>query len=232
MDVAGVDGCPGGWIVVWAQAGSPHRFLSAFVTASFAEVLERTKGCDAIGVDIPVGLSERDRRKPDIEARRVLRPLRHNSVFPAPLRQVLIATSYREACDISQRFHVEQKMISKQTYALIPKIKEVDDVMTPQLQERVREVHPEVCFWALNRHQPLEDHKRSPAGEQQRRELVAGVFANDLANFDVPRGAALDDLYDACAAAWTAGRIAYGTAERFPPDPDLDSTGLRMEIVY
>ena len=69
-------------------------------------------------------------------------------------------------------------------------------------------------------------------GEQQRRELVAGVFANDLANFDVPRGAALDDVYDACAAAWTAGRIASRTAERLPPDPDLDSTGLRMEIVY
>ncbi len=231
MEVAGVDGCPNGWLVVIAGT-EPLRVSSVRVVASFDRVLEQTRHCGAVGIDIPIGLSERDRRKPDIQARRVLRPLRSSSVFPSPLRQLLLATSYREACAISQRFHVERKKISKQTFALMPKIKEVDDLMTPRHQERVREVHPEVCFWALNGHQPAEDGKRSPAGEQQRLELIASVFANDPASFDIPVGAAQDDVYDACAAAWTAARIANGTAERLPPDPDLDSTGLRVEIVY
>ena len=232
MDVAGVDGCPGGWLVVIAAADQSLRLQTILVAPTFEQVLNRTKGCEAIGVDIPIGLSERDRRRPDVEARRVLRPLRHSSVFPSPLRQVLIATSYREACEISQRFHVEKKKISKQTYALMRKIKEVDDLMTPALQNRVHEVHPEVCFWALNGHQPLSDYKRSPAGEQQRRELLARVFANDPAEFDVPISAAQDDIYDACAAAWTANRIARGTQERLPDHPDIDTRGLRMEIVY
>ena len=231
MEVAGVDGCPNGWLVVIAVT-EPLRVFSVRVVADFDRILRQTQHCDAVGIDIPIGLSERDRRKPDIEARRVLSPLRHHSVFPSPLRQVLVATSYREACDISQHFHVEEKKISKQTHALMPKIKEVAALMTPQLQDRVREVHPEICFWALNDHQPLDDHKSTSGGEQQRRMLLASVFANDPSEFDVPVGAAQDDLYDACAAAWTASRIATGTEERLPPDPDLDSTGLRMEIVY
>lgn len=232
MDVAGVDGCPGGWLVAIATTGQSLRLQSVLFASTFKHVLDKSKHCDAIGIDIPIGLSERNRRRPDIEARRVLSPLRHSSVFPAPLRQVLVASSYRDACDISQRFHVERKMISKQTYAIMRKINEVDDSMTPQLQERVREVHPEVCFWAINGRQPLDDHKSTSAGEQQRRMLLATVFANDPADFDLPVGAAQDDFLDACAAAWTASRIATGTEERLPDDPDVDKQDLRMEIVY
>ncbi|MCH7697944.1 MAG: DUF429 domain-containing protein [Chloroflexi bacterium] len=232
MDVAGVDGCPAGWLVAIATVGQSLRLQNVLVVPTFEQVLNRTEHCEAIGVDMPIGLSERDRRRPDVEARRVLRPLRHGSVFPSPLRQVLFATDYREACEISQRFHIEKKKISKQTYALMRKIREVDDSMTPQLQERVREVHPEVCFGAINDHQPLDDHKSTSTGEQQRRMLLASVFANDPAEFDVPVGAAQDDLYDACVAAWTAGRIAYETAQHLPDEPERDARGLRMEIVY
>jgi predicted RNase H-like nuclease len=232
MDVAGVDGCPGAWLVAIATTGQSLRLQTVRVASTFKHVLEQTRHCAAIGIDIPIGLSERDRRKPDIEARRLLAPLRHSSVFPSPLRQVLVATSYRDACDISQRFHIANKKLSKQTYSILPKIREVDALMTPQLQRRVREVHPEVCFWALNGEQPLEDYKRLAAGEQQRRELLARVFAKDPSDFDVPTGAARDDIYDACAAAWTAARIAASAEQSLPDNPDVDSPGLRMEIVY
>ncbi len=46
------------------------------------------------------------------------------------------------------------------------------------------------------------------------------------------RVAAPDDLLDACAAAWTAGRVAKGAAERLPETPPTDARGLRMEIVF
>ena len=46
------------------------------------------------------------------------------------------------------------------------------------------------------------------------------------------RGVGFDDLYDALALLWTAGRILRGEAERVPHDPPSDSRGLLMEIVY
>ncbi|MBI4571221.1 MAG: DUF429 domain-containing protein, partial [Chloroflexi bacterium] len=58
------------------------------------------------------------------------------------------------------------------------------------------------------------------------------VFADDLGTIGVPAGAARDDLYDACAAAWTAARFARGEHGTLPAEPPTDSRGLRMEIVY
>ena len=104
--------------------------------------------------------------------------------------------------------------------------------MTPELQSRVREVHPEVCFWALNDGKPMAHSKKTPSGAQERERLLAEVFEGDLACVAVPGAAALDDFFDACAVAWTAARIARGRAQRLPAHPPVDERGLRMEIVY
>jgi len=44
-------------------------------------------------------------------------------------------------------------------------------------------------------------------------------------------GYAMDDAFDALVAAWTAGQTVVGKAETLPPNPELDSKGLRMEIL-
>ncbi|MCH8196421.1 MAG: DUF429 domain-containing protein, partial [Chloroflexi bacterium] len=67
--------------------------------------------------------------------------------------------------------------------------------------------------------------------------LLAGVYGDDLARLATSevgtmRGVGFDDLYDALALLWTAGRILRGEAERVPHDPPSDSRGLLMEIVY
>ena len=232
MQVAGVDGCPAGWLVVRAETGDRLRLLDLSIAATFEDLIASTRDCAAVAVDIPIGLSNDGRREPDIAARQVLRPLRHNSVFPAPVRPVLAATGYAEACAISASARPDSKRISKQTYALLPKIRQADDVLTPELQDRIVEVHPEVCFWRLNGERPMERPKRTPEGALARRLLLSEAFATPLASITIPQGAALNDLHDACAAAWTAGRVANGTAERLPPAPPRDSRGLRMEIVY
>ena len=47
------------------------------------------------------------------------------------------------------------------------------------------------------------------------------------------RGAvADDDLLDAFAALWSAQRLARGEARVLPSSPELDGTGLAMEILY
>ena len=55
-----------------------------------------------------------------------------------------------------------------------------------------------------------------------------------VADLFMPRldGAEPDDLLDACAACWSARRIAEGRAESLPREPHSDARGLRMQIWY
>ena len=132
---------------------------------------------------------------------------------------------------------VSGKGVSRQAFAIYPKIREVDQVMTAKLPERVIEVHPELCFWSLAGKRSLQYSKRRPAGFDERRALLNIAFPN----FDIPNrseairiafGAAPDDILDSMVAAWTAARFARGIAERVPPEPPYDPHGLRMEMVY
>lgn len=229
--VAGVDGCKAGWIVVRARLAPSLAIESVEVLPSFKDVLAATQVCVAVAVDMPIGLSDNGRREADILARKCI-GRRASSVFPAPVRPVLRATSYREACFISAESHRESRKISRQTFALVTKIREVDACITPAMQTRVVESHPEVAFWALNDRHPLVWPKRSPEGADDRRRLLTQVFGDDVSGVTRPSGAAWDDLYDACVLAWTAGRLAQGEAVRIPAQPPVDGRGLRMEIVY
>ena len=45
-------------------------------------------------------------------------------------------------------------------------------------------------------------------------------------------GVPADDVLDAAVSAWSAHRIALGTAERIPAEPHFDAEGRRVEIRY
>jgi predicted RNase H-like nuclease len=229
--VAGVDGCRGGWLVVLAESTSTDSlsFKEAVVVPTFADLLTTTASCKAVGVDIPIGLSDREyMRQPDIAAKRVLGP-RASSVFPAPVRCTLQAFSYEDACASS--FAVCGKKLSRQAYGILPRVREADGFITPGLQAKIFEVHPEVSFWAMDE-QHIMFSKKTPSGAKERVELLNVFFNGDVGACPLPSAAKSDDLLDACAAAWTAARFVRGEAERLPEDPPLDSRGLRMEIVY
>jgi predicted RNase H-like nuclease len=105
--------------------------------------------------------------------------------------------------------------------------------MLRELQGRVCEVHPEVCFYAWSGG-PMSHAKRTVEGRTERLELVNQHFrmAFDRLRPTLPRGAvADDDLLDAFAALWTAERILNGTAQTIPARPPEDRFGLRMEMV-
>ena len=213
-----------------AEAADRLALQEVVSVASFGDLVGLTAECDAVGVDIPIGLSESGRRTADVQARKLLGGARASSVFPSPIRAVLSCTGYREACDVSAR--LSGRMISKQTFALVPKIREANQTMTPALQRRVVEVHPEVSFRALNDSVTISVSKHLAAGVEYRESLLIPVFGEYLSLHPRPAGAQPHDLYDACAAAWTAWRVAQGTARRVPKTPEVDARGLRMEIVY
>jgi predicted RNase H-like nuclease len=231
--VVGVDGCPGGWLTVSFHPG--ERSITRQIISNFREVRAQYPDALCIAIDIPIGLSEEGQpRLCDVEARKVLGP-RRSSVFPAPDRRLLDAGSYTEAN--ARARSLTGKGISKQTFALIPKIAEVDSVLTPELQTQVVEVHPEVCFWALAGGQPMAHRKANSEGyEERRRALCAALEGVAIPDFKEAKNLAplaeAHDVLDAIAAAWTAWRLAQGKAGRLPSNPPTDPKGLRQEMVY
>lgn len=145
---------------------------------------------------------------------------------------------YREACAINLQHSDPPRKIAKQSFHLFPKIREIDAMITPGLQSRVFEVHPELAFWAMNGEYPLPLPKKvkgrpDPAGQALRRDLLrrAGFPLHHLPEAAYrQRDVGADDLIDACACAWSARRILEGRSLRFPADPPRDARGLRMEI--
>jgi predicted RNase H-like nuclease len=232
MLVVGVDGCPGGWLAIVYDIEA--ALLTPHVYASFTDLITAYPDATSIAVDIPIGLSEGAPRECDIAARRVL-GARRSSVFPAPDPRVLDEATYTDA--LARSRSLMDKGISKQGFAIYAKVAEVNRAMTPELQQRVIEVHPEVSFWALADGRPLEHSKRNAHGFEERSLLLAEAFrgmalpSRQKARWRA-RPASADDVLDAIVASWSARRYATGMSSRLPAEPPRDSRGLRMEIVY
>jgi predicted RNase H-like nuclease len=123
--------------------------------------------------------------------------------------------------------------------AILPKIREVDEELRGNLTVRakVREVHPELLFWALNEGKAMSHPKKRVSGRMERVAVLERYMPSvretlrDVRS-DYQRSAVqFDDVVDAMAAAVTArsGRALYRTC---PEVPDRDAVGLPMEMVY
>jgi predicted RNase H-like nuclease len=234
VHLVGVDGCRGGWVL--AMSDESLSTLSFAVANDLGPLFARADTDNVlIAVDMPIGLSDDGPRACDLAARRLLGRPRGSSVFPAPCRGALAATTYPRACALSRRGL--GVALSLECFNILPKIREVDALMTPARQTRVREVHPELVFALLaGTGRGLVPPKRTPEGERLRRRLLRGV-APRFDPVTVRRRLGLsrvsrDDVIDAVACLVAAARIRRGEA-RVLPDGTVprDARGLRMEIV-
>ena len=90
---------------------------------------------------------------------------RGSSVFPAPCRAAVHAATYEEASAVNRQ--KTGRGLSQQAWGIAPKIKQVDDAITSECQRWAFEVHPEVCFWALNQRRPMAHNKKTQEGVQK-----------------------------------------------------------------
>ncbi len=211
--VGGMDGCRHGWILVVTSADQ----LGTSLVSVVSDIKEALALLDAgllvaVAVDIPIGLPRSRPRTCDVEARRVLGP-RRNSVFPAPPRLAVGSATYEEACAASRT--ARGKAMSKQTFAILPKIQAVDRLMTPDRQDKLVEVHPEVSFTLLAG-RPMAHHKATAEGREERLTALRSAFPDIDAHAStwLP-GSRPDDLLDAFVAAWSARRFHLGSCQRF-----------------
>lgn len=232
--LVGIDGCTAGWLAV--SRSSEDQAIHSKVFSHFSDVISNFPVQALITVDIPIGLADSGDRECDYQARSILGKPRSSSVFSAPARKAAQTQTRDEANKVSQEHG--GKKVSAQLWGIMPKIKEVDEVLQEDigLQQRIREVHPELIFCEWNNGTPFTESKKSTSGFHDRKELVSAHFGENA--FDTVRAAftkgqvANDDICDAFAALWTAERIAVGQAKVIPDSPTLDDTGLRMEMWY
>ena len=223
--VVGVDACKGGWVFIRLKDGA---FESARFYREFAAGVVSSSGAEAIGVDIPIGYPRppATRRLADDKARAMVGP-RRSSVFSAIHPDLLGEQDWADANRISH--HRFGRGLTKQSFALKPKINEVADVAAGN--KRVYEVHPEVSFVALAG-QHLEVSKKTWKGHNARRALLANhgiVIPDDLGNAGT---AGADDVLDAAAVAWSAHRIAGEQGLALPNALEYDVAGRRVAIWY
>jgi predicted RNase H-like nuclease len=186
------------------------------------DIFERPPYPDIVAVDVPIGLLEAYEiggRECDRKARHDLKQ-RGSSVFVPPVRSILNARSFEEACELSRASSKHNKALSKQTWGIVPKIKEADDLLTlkPDLRSILREVHPEVCFCELAG-RPMKFAKSNSEGRAERRNALARGFDVD-AIIDLGRRERLSvvDTLDALVACWSAMRLAKGEGRSIVPD--------------
>jgi len=255
--IAGVDGCQNGWFIV--SYDTDAKVFEQKIIVEFKEILELRDTYKVITVDMPIGLLDQARhggRPCDPIARKWLKAPRASSVFSPPVRQVLVRQAlkqapdklkYEEALQINRANPPEENIgISTQCFGILPKILEIDNFMTPERQKIIKEIHPELCFYEMNRkmnkdvaashnkstHEGIDERLKLLQSLSWIRDLNVENIYNEIKNECKKMKCKVkkDDILDAYAALWTAKRIYNCEAIGIPANPDRDSRGLLMEI--
>ncbi len=221
----GVDACKAGWIGIALSDTQVAAYTAARIDELVAAV-SADGPVEVVAIDIPIGLPDASPRQADELARAAV-GRRWPSVFKTPVREALQAPDHASAIAINHR--LTGAGVSAQAFALRTKLLQVD-AWVRHADLRVVEVHPEVSFAALAG-AALSDPKSTWAGATHRRRLLveAGIeIPDDLG--PAGSGAAVDDVLDAAAAAWSARRVAHGHARPMPDPPEMFSDGLSAAI--
>ena len=224
MNIFGIDGAPQGWSVAYHNEKGD---VTLTLVRDLNEFVNRFPNATHIAIDMIIGLPDKAQKGGRIaekEARKLLSP-RGSVVFSSPCRDAVYAKNYLEALEINRASCTDQVGLSKQSFNICPKIKEVDQFMRhKQCQSRIFETHPELSFWEMNQNRSLQSkHTKAGSKERKARLKEAGL----LPNINLTK----DDL-DALACLWSAIRIQKKEARCVPCEPPLDRFNLPMRIMW
>lgn len=152
-------------------------------------------------------------------------------MFPTLSRAALGAESWAEANELNRQ--AVGKGLPRQSWGLVPKIREVDELLAarPEVRGRLRESHPELAFTWLSGGDPMERPKRDREGLNDRLDLLEQIWPNIGSAAQTfagnHSGVGLDDVADALALL----ALAQTGATPLPEGPPTDEVGRPMEIL-
>ncbi len=233
---AGVDACKGGWVVAKSKTWPCRGVPLLAICAEFVSVIALTTDCKRVAVDIPIGIpTGKQVRLCDREAKSFLQKNDHNpaAVFFTPPRESLSC----ENPDEFQKLHRKAREVGAgyPVWGIVSKIKQADELMTPELQDTIIEFHPELAWLRLAGQNLATKHDNEGIAERKK---VLRKYVPELERIlrwkdFLGRAAAVDDLLDALVGIGVAKDSLKGSPWRLPNDIDeVDKTGLRMEIWY
>jgi len=220
--VAGIDRCRRGWVVVVDDGQSMGVEVLDGLDSVVADA--RNGKLEMVAVDMPIGLLSRHPRSCDQQARQYISP-RGATVFPAPVRAALEASTYEEACQLSRLS--SGKAVSRQTYGLFPPIVQLDQLINAD-DDRIVEAHPECAFTRLAGGVPPVS-KHTSQGMTERIGLLRAALGSRIDDALHERKAPVLDVLDAAVLTITARHVVNGTAIRF--GGETDTTGKVAQIL-
>lgn len=223
--VAGVTPCPAGWLLQCAKLhGATFSPELPRIYETFAEILNERPGFTIIVANSPIGYPDTPEMGPrtcDSEAR-ALAGSRGATIRNAPSRAVIDGVVEWTGAGIDAI-----------TATLLPRYREVALEMSPFRQRTVYEGNPELSFYQLNQDISMQSSKKIEEGKEERREVLESHIPGIDKVLDVElEGVSESHIFDALSLLWTARRVYGHAARRIPIEPEWDSEGLRMEIVY
>lgn len=231
----GADGCKAGWIAVTRGRNG----LDYAVCTSLREVISTFPNAERILVDIPIGLPWKgtEIRPCDRLARSVLGSPRKSSVFSVPCREAAHAEGVDEARAVN--LLILGRSLTAQTFNICQKIAEGDSLLRDLGGDgsHVREIHPEVCFWALAGFKPMRHRKTTGTGRRERLDVLeryepgAPALLTRVMAERPRKQVKTDDVLDALAAFVTA-EARVGRLTRLVGEPSKDQVGFPMEMLY
>ncbi len=191
---------------------------------TFLEILSERPNFSNLVVNAPVGYLDTPDMGPrtcDIQARS-LAGSRGATIKNAPSRAV-----------INGEVDWNDAGIDAITATLLPRYREVAREMSPFRQRLVYEGSPELSFYQLNQDTSMHSSKKVEEGVEERRDVLESHIPGIDKVLEVELdGVAESHIFDALSLLWTARRVYGHAARRIPIEPEWDSEGLRMEIVY
>jgi len=221
--VAGAVPSAGKWLVASAKvAGGTFAPEEPRLRDTFLEVLNETPQIDVVVVNAAIGYPKvdvRGYRACDLAAKELL-GARASTIVPVPSRKTL------------ERSGQWVEGLDAVTSAMLPRLRQVAEEMSPFRQRQVYEGRPELSFLQLNGGEPMKYSKYSDEGREEREALLRVKLngVERILDATLPRVKHYQ-LIDAAVLVWSARRAFTHAARRIPTDPEWDEMGLRMEFI-
>ncbi len=205
---AGIDACTGGWLMVRLDDKNPLYVIESTITG----LTNFLAGNERVLADMPIGLLSSEQklggsRPCDVQARKLLGK-KHSSIFNPPCIEALHEKSYQQAS--ATNFGVLGKKLSKQSWNIAPKIREINAFLhlNPSWRNNMLEAHPELSFLQLNGNIHLQFSKKTREGIEERLSILqayypasATLFSKMLSDPALKGRATADDRVDAICLA-------------------------------